>query len=242
MPGDTFLRNPVPTEPCSYRTLFLQNLIPIWVYDATKWRMNMKKTALLLTTCCALVLAGCSATERSTNPTQPTTQSSESQTSEDNSTAATTAPDESTAAPEETTVALGDKMTLADWTITAKKVTAQKKIQNGKYQYFQPKKGNTYLVVSLSVRNEGKQAEDFLPMIVYGDKSTSATLFYQDGYEYKPTQLIAYDKDLTTRKVQPLSTEKGIIAFEVPKKVAKAKKNLKLTFNSQGQTASYTLK
>ncbi len=147
-----------------------------------------------------------------------------------------------TAAPEETTVALGDKMTLADWTITAKKASVEKKIKNGKYQYFQPKKGNSFIVVSLSVRNEGKQAEDFLPRVGYEDKMTSVTLFYKDGYEYKPTELIAYDKDLTTRKVQPLSTEKGVVAFEVPKEAAKAKKDLKLTFKSKGQTASYSLK
>lgn len=204
--------------------------------------MNMKKTALLLTTCCALVLAGCSATELSQNSTQTTTQPSESQTSQDDSAAASAAPDESTAAPEETTIALGDKMTLADWTITAKKASVEKKIKNGKYQYFQPKKGNSFIVVSLSVRNEGKQAEDFLPRVGYEDKMTSVTLFYKDGYEYKPTELIAYDKDLTTRKVQPLSTEKGVVAFEVPKEAAKAKKDLKLTFKSKGQTASYSLK
>ncbi len=215
-----------------------------WIYVATKWRIIMKKTALLLTTCCALVLAGCSATEPSTGTPQTTTQSTDSQASQDDSAsaAATAAPEESTAAPEETTVALGDKMTLADWTITAKKASVQKKIKNGKYQYFQPKKGNTFIVVSLSVRNEGKQAEDFLPRIGYEDKMTSVTLFYKDGYEYKPTELIAYDKDLTTRKVQPLSTEKGVVAFEVPKEVGKAKKDLKLMFKSQGQTASYTMK
>ena len=153
-----------------------------WIYVATKWRIIMKKTALLLTTCCALVLAGCSATEPSTGTPQTTTQSTDSQASQDDSASAA-----ATAAPEETTVALGDKMTLADWTITAKKASVEKKIKNGKYQYFQPKKGNSFIVVSLSVRNEGKQAEDFLPRVGYEDKMTSVTLFYKDGYEYKPT-------------------------------------------------------
>ena len=204
----------------------------------------MKKTALLLTTCCALVLAGCSATEPSTGTPQTTTQSSDSQTSHDDSAsaAATAAPEESTAAPEETLIALGDKMPLADWTITVKKASVEKKIQNGKYQYFKPGKGNTFIVVNLSVRNEGKQVADFLPRVGYEDKMTSATLFYKDGYEYKPSSLLAYDKDMTAKKIRPLTTEKGVIAFEVPKEVAKAKKELKLTFKSQGQSASYTLK
>ncbi len=129
-----------------------------WIYVATKWRIIMKKTALLLTTCCALVLAGCSATEPSTGTPQTTTQSTDSQASQDDSAsaAATAAPEESTAAPEETTVALGDKMTLADWTITAKKASVEKKIKNGNISIFNRKKE----ILSSSYRSPSAMREN----------------------------------------------------------------------------------
>lgn len=118
----------------------------------------------------------------------------------------------------------------------------KQKITNGKYQYFKPGKGKSFVILSLSARNNGKKIAQFLPRIGYKNEAVITTLCYKDEYEYSPTELISYDKDLTTKKVQPLSTESGILVFEVPKKIAKSKKNLTLKFSLGEETITYTLK
>ena len=83
---------------------------------------------------------------------------------------------------------------------------------------------------------------EFLPRIGFVDKSVTATLLYQDKYEYSPTELLSYDKDMTTKKIQPLASESGIVAFEVPKKVAKQMKKMKLKIGLKKDYLLYDLK
>lgn len=147
----------------------------------------------------------------------------------------------STPGPKETEVTLGKKGKVGDWKIGANKASVKKKIINGKYHYFEAKKGNTFVIVSLSVRNNGKKAETFLPRVGYENTMIQAILYYKDEYEYLPSELISYDKDLCGTSVQPLNTEKGIIAFEVPKKVAKSKKKLKLKIGTKNEYLLFSL-
>lgn len=210
----------------------------------------MRKKFLVLAACAALAVTGCGApstTNQTTSSTTGQTSSSEStpntDAAEDTSGTASDAGDTAaTEAPAETTIKLGEKSTVGDWKITAKKVQVTKKIKNGSYRYFEPSKGNSFVVVSLSVKNNGKEQAEFLPSVVYQDKSIYTSLLYQGDTEYKPTQLLSYDKDLTTKKIAPLAKSSGIIAFEVPKKVAKAKKELTLKFALGEESVVYDLK
>lgn len=206
----------------------------------------MKKMILLFTTCTALAFTGCGLDSLTDSANTSTTSSSSLSNSSSDSTTSqtqpTTAPAESTPEPEETTLALGKKATVGDWKINAKSVSVKKQIPNGKYQYFKPSKGNSFVVVSMSARNEGKKEEEFLPRVGYKDTMSTATLYYENEYEYSPTELLSYDKDMATIKIQPLATKKGILVFDVPKKAAKNLKNLKLKFSAQEQSAVYDLK
>lgn len=201
----------------------------------------MKKTIVLFAACTAFFMAGCSTTDL-TQLSDTTTETAAPQTdAAADSQTESAAPEDSTAAPEETVASLGDKITVGEWKITAKKASVQDKIKNGKIQYFKPNKGKSFVVISLSAQNTTEETAEFLPMIVYENKSSSAVLYDKNGEEYKPSQLIAYSKDMTTEKIEPGKTKKGILVFEVPKKTAKSKKNLTLQFKSQGESASYTL-
>lgn len=192
----------------------------------------MKKTALATFACAALLITGCSANQVKDAVNTVTNSTTEA--------TATPAPT-NTPAPKETTVALGKKAKIGDWNVCVKKVSVTQKIQNGKYRYFKPSKGNSYVLFSLSARNNGKKNETFLPSVGLANKMNSAILYYKDEYEYKPTQLLSYDKDLLTKKIQPLTTKSGVIAFEVPKKVAKAKKQLKLKIGTKSENVTYPL-
>lgn len=207
----------------------------------------MKKLIVLFTTCTALVFTGCglgSSTD-STTTTSTTSSNILSNSSSDSTasqtTQSTTAPAESSPEPEETTQALGKKATIGDWKINAKSVSVKKQIPNGKYQYFKPSKGNSFVVVSMSVSNQGTEEAEFLPRVGYKDTMSTAALYYEDE-EFQATELFAYDKDIATLKVKPSATKKGILVFDVPKKAAKKLKNLKLKFSAQGQDAVYELK
>lgn len=192
----------------------------------------MKKNTLLLFTCTMLLLTGCSSgiadtANKTSDPVQKPT-----------SVPAPTA----TQAPEEKILNLGKKGTFGDWKICVKKAEVKKKIKDGNYRQYEPGKSKSFIIVSLSVRNNAKKTAEFLPRFGYADKLVSATLLYQDEYEYSPTELLSYDKDLVTEKIQPLTTENGIIAFEVPKKVSKSKKKLKLRIGTKNDSITYSLK
>lgn len=209
----------------------------------------MKKLILLFTTCTALAFTGCgldsqtdSTTTSSTSSNILSNSSSDSTTSStDSQTQPTTAPAESSPEPEETTLALGKKATIGDWKINAKSASVKNQIPNGKYQYFKPSKGNSFVVISMSVSNKGAEEAEFLPRVGYKDTMSTATLCFEDE-EFQATELFAYDKDIATLKVKPSATKKGILVFDVPKKAAKKLKNLKLKFSAQGQDATYELK
>lgn len=196
----------------------------------------MKKKVLLLFTCTALLMTGCAGSKIA----DTVDKLSDSISSEQKPTAAPTPV--STPGPKETKVALGKKGTAGDWKIGVKSVSVKTKINNGKYRQYKPGKGKSFVVVSLSAKNNGKKMTEFLPRVGLVDKAVTATLIYQDKYEYSPTELLSYDKDLTTKKIQPLATESGIIAFEVPKKVAKQKKKMKLKIGLKKDYLIYDLK
>lgn len=209
----------------------------------------MKKQALLLFTCTALLMTGCASTTPTTGSTSTSDSSISSEapaapatTAASNDAAAAGAAADSTAAPEAAELKLGKKATIGDWKVCAKKVSSPKKIKNGSYRYFQPSKGNSFIIVDMSVRNNGKKEAEFLPRVGLKDETVFVKLMYKDGYEYSPTELLSYDKDLAMEKIKPLKTKNGILAFDVPKKVGKAKKDLKLVFTLNDTTVTYSLK
>lgn len=196
----------------------------------------MRKLALVLA-CTFLCLAGC-ASEQSSTPVKP---SIENNAGDSNSSAAadTPAPTE-TPAPE--LLSLGKKATLLDWNICVKKAEVKNKIMTGKYLYFKPKKGNTFVVITMSAKNNGEKAEALLPSIGYQNKMITATLSSKDGDEFKPSALTGYDKDLAGKTIEASASKKGVVAFEVPKKVAKSKKDLTLKIGTVNESITYTLK
>ena len=99
------------------------------------------------------------------------------------------------------------------------------------YGTFSPDAGNKYLVVSISVTNNGKTADTFLPSFGMGD-DVQAKLLYGDGYEFSSTQLLGYSKSLHDQTLNPLSTKEGDIAFEIPDSVASATDEIVLQFKA----------
>ncbi len=198
----------------------------------------MKKKIIILSACIVL-LTGC------TTPTDVVNQVS-SELVENLQETVTEAPEEASAAPEEEEqekdiLDLGKKSKLTDWTVTVNKAEIRAKIQDGQFYAFKPDKGNKFIYITATVRNNGKKKSTFLPTVVYDD-SLDATLYYEDKYEYSATNLLGYDKDLHQQNINPLTKKKGVIAFEVPKKVAKKKGKLILELGTEEESVYYSLK
>lgn len=195
----------------------------------------MKKKTLLFAICATFVLTtGCSSSNQLTEALSPAAESTSASTE-------APAPTE-TPVPEQPVLSVGKKGSVGDWKVNVKKVSVKQKIQNGTYQYFKPGKGNSFVVISMSVENKGTKAATFLPRFGTKDKTTIARLYYQGEYEYSATELIGYKKDLTTKSIQPLTKESGILVFEIPKKAAKSKKELTLNFSVGEESITYSLK
>lgn len=194
----------------------------------------MKKKLILLTSCFALLLTGCGDT--------PAEQIADTIKEAAESMQSTDAPAPSaTPAPKEAKLSLGKKATIGNWKITVKKAEKKKEIKNGQFRVFKPEKGDAFISVTATVRNNGKKEATFCPHYGLADTAVIATLYYKD-YEYHASDLLAYDKDLVNTKMKPLTNKSGIIVFDVPKKVANAKQNLTLKIGTKKDYAIYTLK
>lgn len=156
---------------------------------------------------------------------------------------------EPTATPEPTPavtqLTLGQKAKLGDWAFTAKKVSIKKQIKTSDYLGYKPDKGNRFICVTLSVKNNGSEAAAFLPYIGYENEMNSAAIYYQDNYEYKPSSLsslTSYTKDLIDEEIKPLNKKNGVLVFEVPKKVANHLEQTTLKIGTADESVVYPLK
>lgn len=179
----------------------------------------MKKKIIAFFIGSSILMTGCSAEDRLNQLAESTS-----------SPTVTVAVPTATPGPVVKKLSLKEKGTIGDWEVTVKKVMAKRKITNGKYRYFQAKKGKTYAVYTLTVKNNGKKEEKFLPFIGVIGQIVQAKVVDQNKKEYKPTQLMGYDKDIVAQIIKPGSKKTGIVAFEIPQKVGKKVKQLTLTF------------
>ena len=196
----------------------------------------MKKRMITLAVCTAVLLCGCSSTDKLTDAVKQAAEQAAQNT-------ATKAPEvTATPGPKETSLAAGKKGTIGDWEFCVKKAETKKNIKTSDYLGYKPGKGNTFVVVTISVRNNGKEAATPFPRMGLENKMIQSILYYDGDYEYKPTQLLSYDKDLMNKKVQPLTTQKGAITYEVPKKVAKSMDKLTIKIGTTKECLIYSLK
>ena len=142
----------------------------------------------------------------------------------------TPAAEESTSTSTADTIQIGEAGVLGDWGITASDAQYLDSIPDG-YGSFSPDDGNKYLVVSISVTNNGKSASNFLPSFGMNN-DVRAKILYGDGYEFSTTQLLGYSRNLHNESLNPLSTKEGDVVFEIPNNIADSSEELILCFSA----------
>lgn len=143
------------------------------------------------------------------------------------------------AAPEVKESAVGDTVTLGDWDITLDsfKVAGQIKSDD---RIYKAREGKKLVIAKITVKNNGKEENEFLKKFVYSGKDIVSQVVYETE-EFSGTDLLGYKKNLFGKKVKPSSTLSGVAAYEVPTKTAKSE-GLKLVFSIGDEAVSYVLK
>lgn len=207
------------------------------------WEEKMRKrtvTLFAIATCtAAMLLSGCSAsTARRAAKLIDTVSEQVSENSATETPVATATPEPT---PQTTQLKLGERAQVGDWVFKAKKVSTKKSIKVSDYTGYKPADGNTFVCLTMSAENKGKEEDTFLPRMGFENEMITATLLYQDQYEYKPSDLTGYSKCLTSQKIKPLNKKSGLVVFEVPKKVAKDLKQATVKVGTINENVIYTL-
>lgn len=194
-------------------------------------KVTMKRLSATIGICLSLLLVGCSTGNEAGNSANEATAPAAK-----NEATSTPTPE-----PAQKELSLKEKGTIGDWEISVKKLSIQNKVKRSNGIYYQARKGKTYAVLSVTVKNNGKEDDTFLPYAGIKGKMLQALLVVQDKDEYKPTPLMGYSKDLATKKIKSSEKKSGIIVFEIPKKDGKNKKNLKFTIEKGDEKLLYSL-
>lgn len=195
-----------------------------------------KRTLIALSVSACLLAAGCTSTSTSTNNNSNSSKKSDKVTEASSEILTSESETEVTAAYN-----IGDTAVLKDWEINLTDMQIVESITAG-YLSFKPKEeGNKYMQVFLSVNNKGKEADTFCPSYGFGD-DISAKVLYGDGYEFTATNLLGYDNDIHDSKVNPLSSQTGEIAFEIPDSVASAEDELIVQFSSGSDVVKFKVR
>lgn len=132
---------------------------------------------------------------------------------------------------EEPPLELNSSASLNDWTITVTDAQIVDSISSGYITFSPNEEGNKFIQVYVTAENNGKQADNFLPSFGMAD-DVNAKVLYSDGYEFSATNLMGYENDLHNSHINPLSSQTGEIAFEIPSTVADSTDELLIQFSS----------
>ena len=201
--------------------------------------MKKKLLAILLAGALSASFIACGNGNKDTDTKPETSESStESTTDEDSElTENESQPEESP----ETIYETGNSASLKDWTINVTDAQIVDSIA-ADYGSFEPKEeGNKFIQVFVTVNNDGKQADRFLPSYSIVD-DVNAKILYSDGYEFTATNLLGYSNDLHDSTINHLSSQTGEIAFEIPSTVAESTDELLIQFSSGNDTLKFKVR
>lgn len=138
-------------------------------------------------------------------------------------------------------LSVGESSELGNWEIVVTDFEITPEIVSSEYTSFSPDDGNQYAVVSVSITNNGKESDRFLPSFAL-NSDVSATIHYAGEYEFSPTVLLGYDSELHDTYLNPLSTKSGCISFEIPESVVESSESLVITFSQGRDSVTYSLR
>lgn len=141
-----------------------------------------------------------------------------------------------TTASAETNYNIGDTAILNDWEVTLESAPFEKSVST-EYLSSSASDGNQFLVLNVSVKNNGTESRYFTAML--GGVNIKA--YYNQKYEYKIT-LTMIDGDMALEQIQPLATAKGFIVIEMPETVIDATESIVVKMKEDNSSISWNIR
>lgn len=104
--------------------------------------------------------------------------------------------------------------TAGEWEVIVNDFYYCESIDAGLLHEYRAEDGSKYCVVNVTIKNIGTETATFLPYLSFDSDSRTRLLW--DGYEYKRSEQLAAEDNLSNENLNPLVSKNGNIVFEVP--------------------------
>lgn len=117
-------------------------------------------------------------------------------------------------------IGCNEEVEIGDWVATMTGYSFEDEWSDG-FLTYSAGDGNKYLLVDLTVTNNGTKADTFVTKYYAYDGDIEAKIYYQDKYEYNINNFMgSVGDDLSSLSIKPLETKEGSLIFKVPDAVA----------------------
>lgn len=117
-------------------------------------------------------------------------------------------------------IGCNEEVEIGDWIATMTGYSFEDEWSDG-FLTYSAGDGNKYLLVDLTVTNNGTKADTFVTKYYAYDGDIEAKIYYQDKYEYNINNFMgSVGDDLSSLSIKPLETKEGSLIFKVPDTVA----------------------
>lgn len=117
-------------------------------------------------------------------------------------------------------IGCNEEVEIGDWIATMTGYSFEGEWSDG-FLTYSAGDGNKYLLVDLTVTNNGTKADTFVTKYYAYDGDIEAKIYYQDKYEYNINNFMgSVGDDLSSLSIKPLETKEGSLIFKVPDAVA----------------------
>lgn len=117
-------------------------------------------------------------------------------------------------------IGYNEEVEIGDWIATMTDYSFEDEWSDGFWTY-SADDGSKYLLVYLTVTNNGTKADTFVTKYYAYDGDIKAKIYYQDKYEYQINNFMgSVGDDLSSLSIKPLETKEGSLIFKVPDTVA----------------------
>lgn len=154
---------------------------------------------------------------------------------------ASTGSDEQTEVPEGL-INCNEEVEVGDWVATMTGYSFEDEWSDG-FLTYSAGDGNKYLLVDLTVTNNGTKANTFVTKYYAYDGDIKAKIYYQDKYEYQINNFMgSVGDDLSSLSIKPLETKEGSLIFKVPDAVASEDGSVTMELTRNKDTYNFQIK
>ena len=139
-------------------------------------------------------------------------------------------------------IGCNEEVEIGDWIATMTGYSFEDEWSDG-FLTYSAGDGNKYLLVDLTVTNNGTKADTFVTKYYAYDGDIEAKIYYQDKYEYNINNFMgSVGDDLSSLSIKPLETKEGSLIFKVPDAVASEDGSVTMKLTRNKDTYNFQIK